>query len=234
MLPAAAAWLRSHYGGDLGGLIVAVPTRRAGRRLLELLVDAADGIGDEDTQEEGREGGKGGVGGEGGVVPPQWETPGSLPECLYRTEAEDYTAGDWSAWVARAASLRSADRSMLEQVVPHPPSEGARGGYGARVVGGEGGGDAAGWMRLAEQLGQVSTELSGARLDPAGVVDRARQREIDLGLSEARWEAFAQLETHYRQTLGRDDRQQARERALREGDLRGGSAGGAGGPGRSE
>ena len=211
VLPAAAAWLLEQFGNDLSGLIIGVPTRRAGRRLLELLAETSGADASATA----------------GLVPPSIQTPGSLPECFYQPQASprgggcaaddveeddedpgldavaadgEASAGEWSAWVTRAASLKSADRATLEQVVPHPPVAD----------------DAAGWMRLAEQLGSVSIELAAGRLTPAGVVSLARQRQIDLGLSEARWSALAALEAHYQEALARDDRQAARLRALQQ------------------
>ncbi|MEM6853115.1 MAG: PD-(D/E)XK nuclease family protein [Planctomycetota bacterium] len=177
ILPAAAAWMIERYGFALGGVIVAVPAGRAGRRLEELLADAAVS--------------------EGAVlVPPTVVTAGGLPELLF--EAQGQTADDLTAALARAAALRSAERAVLEQIVPHPPSDD----------------DPVGWFRLAEQLGKLSKELAAARLRPASVPRVAAERGVDLGLSEARWEALGELDAAYRQALGRPDRQTARQQAI--------------------
>lgn len=102
-MPAAAAWLVGRYGFDLGGVIVAVPAGRAGRRLEELLADAAAA----EAQV---------------LVPPTIATVGQLPEYLYTVDAE--TVDDLTAALTRSAALRAAERGVLEQVVPHPPEDG--------------------------------------------------------------------------------------------------------------
>ncbi len=177
VLPAAAAWLVGRHGFDLGGVIVAVPAGRAGRRLEELLADAAA------TQRQV-------------LVPPTIVTAGQLPEHLFTLD--DDPPDPLTATLTRAATLREADRTVLERVVPHPPEAG----------------DAVGWFRLAEQLGRLSEELASARLTPAHVASTAAKRGIDLGLSEARWDALAQLDEAYRQRLNRPDRQAARQQAI--------------------
>lgn len=183
MLPAAAAWLTGRYGFELGGVIVAVPAGRAGRRLEELLADAA-----KDQHNI--------------LVPPSIVTAGQLPEQLF-TSAED-TPDPLTAILTRAVTLRDADRAVLQKVVPHPPDPG----------------DAVGWFRLAEQLGRLSEELAGARLTPASVVTVAAKEGVDLGLSEVRWDALAELDSAYRQTLGQPDRQAARQRAIEDNRCR--------------
>jgi hypothetical protein len=103
VLPAAAEWLWREVGPAMGGWMIAVPTRRAGRRLLELLA------------ERGAEGGR-------AFEPPTIETAGSLPECLC-TFAEE-PADELSATAARAAALRAAEGGVLRRVVPYPPEPG--------------------------------------------------------------------------------------------------------------
>lgn len=191
VLPAAAAWLGGRYGHDLGGVIVAVPAARAGRRLIELLAEQAAGLsGDSGGDSDGNSGGG------GALIPPRVVTVGQLPELLYEPPAEP--ADEWSAALARTAALRSADAEVLAAVAPHPPDAD----------------DVVGWWRLAESLGRLSDELAAARLTPGHVVELAAQRGVDLGLGEARWRALAALEERYRVTLGADDRQMARQRAI--------------------
>jgi len=183
VLPAAAAWLTDRYGFDLGGVIVAVPAGRAGRRLEEWLADAAA------AQQQI-------------FVPPSTVTVGQLPEQLYAPD--DDTPDALTATLTRAAALRDADRAVLEKVVPHPPEAG----------------DAVGWFRLAEQLGRLSEELAGARLTPASVTRVAAEKGVDMGLSETRWDALAELDTAYRKQLGSPDRQAARQRAIENEECR--------------
>lgn len=189
VLPATAAWLWERHGPDMGGLIVALPAARAGRRLTELLAERAE------TERAI-------------LVPPGIETAGSLPERLYPSASEvdadgagspDAVADETAALLARAAALRSADPEVLQQVIPHPPAAD----------------DWPGWWRLAESLGELSRELSAARLTPAWVLGESEASRVDLGLGEPRWRALARLEADYEQTLGRDDRQMARRRVLK-------------------
>ncbi|MEM8739427.1 MAG: PD-(D/E)XK nuclease family protein [Planctomycetota bacterium] len=176
VLPAAAAWLIDRLGPEMGGVLVAVPTARAGRRLVELLADRL----------------------EGPWVPPEVVTVGTLPERLY--DADPGMADELGSVLARARALRSADPAVLGEVVPHPPAET----------------DVVGWVRLAEQLAAVRRELAAGGLAPDEVVGRCAAAGVDLGLSEARWRALGRLEAGYLDTLGRPDRDRARQRAAAE------------------
>ncbi|MEM1108481.1 MAG: PD-(D/E)XK nuclease family protein [Planctomycetota bacterium] len=177
VLPAAADWLITKHGYDLSRLVVAVPAARAGRRLEEILADAAADAGEV-------------------LSPPMLVTVGQLPELLYTTKAEPPDA--LTTTLTRAASLRSAERELLQRVIPNPPDDN----------------DAPGWYRLAEQLGQISEELAAARLNSDKVVQIAADHGIDLGLSETRWQALAELDAAYRRALDAPDRQMARQRAI--------------------
>ncbi|MEM6458842.1 MAG: PD-(D/E)XK nuclease family protein [Planctomycetota bacterium] len=175
VLPAAAAWLWEHVGSDMGRHLVAVPTARAGRRLVELLAEGAE---------------PGNV-----LVPPRVETPGTLPEVLYESGG---VVGALPALLARARSLRQADRELLRRVVPHPPAAD----------------DVAGWVGLAETFASLRDELAAARLTPGAVVRAAAAGGLDLGLSGPRWEAVAALEAAYEASLDGHDVQTARREAL--------------------
>jgi ATP-dependent helicase/nuclease subunit B len=105
VLPEAAAWLLAQScdpagaeeTADLSNVIVVVPGRRAGHRLLEILLDLAASRSLD-------------------LAPPQTVTLGRLPELLYqpaRPLADD--AVEILAWVAAIASAREADR---ERVAP--------------------------------------------------------------------------------------------------------------------
>ena len=111
-LASAAEWLREKYRPkaaattqtlDLRGVIVVVPGGRAGRRLLELLVERADAEGLV-------------------LLPPVIITEGGLPELLYtpqRPFASELTQG--LAW---AAALGKTPRAVLEKFILHPPPNG--------------------------------------------------------------------------------------------------------------
>lgn len=103
VLPAAAEWLLAHAcdpaGGDgaadLSNVMVVVPGRRAGHRLLEILLDLAASRSLD-------------------LAPPETVTLGKLPELLYtpaRPLADD--AVETLAWVAAIAGARDADRQRI-------------------------------------------------------------------------------------------------------------------------
>ena len=103
-LPAAAQWLRDRYGGpgscDLSGVIVALPGARAGRRLLELLVDRQPAVP---------------------LVPPAIVTTGHLPERLFAPQAP--VADPLRVLLARVRALRLAEAEVLEAAVTRRPDE---------------------------------------------------------------------------------------------------------------
>lgn len=104
VLPRAVDFLMDRYGLDgnlnLGDVIVVVPGRRAGRRLLELLVEAAA----EQCPE---------------FVPPQIETVGSLPDLFFENQLQ--YADTLIQNLVWAEVLREADRTTLRAVVPEVP-----------------------------------------------------------------------------------------------------------------
>ncbi len=87
---------------DLRDLIVVVPGARAGRRLLEILVDRAEA--DSRT-----------------LAPPQISTTGQLPELLY--QAKKPFADDLVQQLTWAAALREFDREKLSAVVAERPDD---------------------------------------------------------------------------------------------------------------
>ncbi|HEV3025158.1 MAG TPA: PD-(D/E)XK nuclease family protein, partial [Pirellulales bacterium] len=105
----AADWLLarrpSTHEADLGRLIVVAPGRRAGRRLLEILVLQAEQCGL-------------------ALVPPQIVTAGTLPELLY--QPSEALAGALPRALAWVAALRAVDPALLRLVVPELPPEGER------------------------------------------------------------------------------------------------------------
>lgn len=119
VLPRAARWLRERFappgtpgipgsvggaapagagGLDLSDVTIVVPTRRAGRRLLELLVEE---VGD-------------------GALPgaPAIVTPGNLPERLYRCED---VADELACVLARVKVLRELSGDIVRQLTGDPP-----------------------------------------------------------------------------------------------------------------
>ncbi|MCE9591693.1 MAG: PD-(D/E)XK nuclease family protein [Planctomycetes bacterium] len=98
----AARWLLDHYAAedswDLGRVILVTPGARAGRRLLEILVEAA---------------------GSRVLTPPAILTPGSLPERLYLDDRP--VADDLRAMLARVHALRHADADVLHRILHKPP-----------------------------------------------------------------------------------------------------------------
>ncbi len=106
LLESAVTWLAEKYSGrgdfDLSNVIVVVPGRRAGRRLLEMLVLRAE-------TDRLR------------LTPPRIETLGQLPEQLYPLQRP--LANDLVQQLTWAKVLRESKRGLLEQIVPRPPSE---------------------------------------------------------------------------------------------------------------
>ena len=105
-LPAVADYLMAEYAGptgiDLGEVIVVVPGGRAGRRLLEILVERAEQRSLP-------------------LVPPRIETIGHLPENFYAPKVP--FASDLVQKLAWAQALRQLDRDRVKQVVPELPAE---------------------------------------------------------------------------------------------------------------
>ena len=103
-LPHVAQWLHKRYRGDPGGglgqITVVTPGRRAARRLLELLVQQADGEA---------------------LTPPRMTTVGQLPELLYTPQPPIADAlRSLLAWIA---ALRQAPVQTRRAIVPHPPDQ---------------------------------------------------------------------------------------------------------------
>lgn len=104
-LPAVVEFLTDRYADrrtcDLGNVVVVLPGSRAGRRLLELLVDGCEAAGRV-------------------LTPPRIETVGRLPELLYSAKRPfaDLLTQEF-AW---ARALQEVEEQRLRQVIPHPPA----------------------------------------------------------------------------------------------------------------
>lgn len=105
MLPATAAFLQTQYvrdgALDLEQVVIVTAGARAGRRLLELLVDLAD------KQELA-------------LVPPTFVTTGALPELLYQPTLP--LASDTERALAWLEALRSAPPEQIQTLMPSPPA----------------------------------------------------------------------------------------------------------------
>ncbi len=105
-LPAAADHLLDKYragkAANLHDVIVVVPGRRAGRRLLEILVEKSE---------------------TGGLLltPPQIETVGTLPEQLYTPQRP--FANDLTQDLAWTRALQTTPNEVLVPVIPNPPRD---------------------------------------------------------------------------------------------------------------
>ncbi|MGQ9575030.1 MAG: PD-(D/E)XK nuclease family protein [Thermoguttaceae bacterium] len=111
-LTAAVEYLVGRFGRpglvDLGGVVIAVPGARAGRRLLELLVEQAEQQGSI-------------------LTPPRIVTVGVLPELLYR--AARPFASDLVQELVWITALGRMPRERLASVVPSLPAEGEFGAW---------------------------------------------------------------------------------------------------------
>src|SRR5690348_6469461 len=106
-LEQAAEWLLERYGStgvaDLSKAIVVLPGARAGRRLLEVLVELAEGR-------------------QAALVPPSIVPLGSFPEKLY--EPQRRLADNLVSQLAWLQTLRGIEPEVLRRVVPDPPESG--------------------------------------------------------------------------------------------------------------
>ncbi|MBI1373461.1 MAG: hypothetical protein GC159_12095 [Phycisphaera sp.] len=100
-LPAACDWLIGRYGVNLHNVTAVLPGGRAGRRLMELLVDAAAERGEP-------------------LVPPRIVTVGRLAEQLIPLERVADDAARALMWTQALRGLSPAERDTL---IPHPPGD---------------------------------------------------------------------------------------------------------------
>ena len=91
---------QGEHGWDLGHVIAVLPTKRAGRRLMELLASRAQAQ-------------------QAVLIPPRIETTGRLPELLYESAAVQ--ASDLDQQLAFVYALQSLPTEAIEALLPHPP-----------------------------------------------------------------------------------------------------------------
>ena len=105
-LPAVAEFLLDEYGipgrADLENVVVVLPGRRAGRRLLEILVTRCETSSLR-------------------LTPPLMETLGRLPELFY--ESKRPFAGELVQQLAWMRALQTVDRRRVQQVIPELPPD---------------------------------------------------------------------------------------------------------------
>lgn len=203
VLPAAAEWLLAHAcdpaavaaAADLSNVMVVVPGRRAGHRLLEILLDLAASRSLD-------------------LAPPQTVTLGKLPELLYspaRPLADD--AVETLAWVAAIAGARDADR---ERIAP-----GIAGAHGtARVPSIDR--SHGRLVEVARSLVAAHRELASIGLGFHQFAKKADDVLPGFG-DHARWDALARIERDYLDRIdaaGRWDRQTARREAITRHEVR--------------
>lgn len=185
---------------DLDGLIVAVPVGRAGRRLVELLTQAAanNGSGEPCVRRAC-------------VRPaplaltlPRIVTAGGLPEELYT--CDEPVADGLTSLLALAAALRGLERERLAPLIGHPPDSESL----------------LEWAALARDLERLRAELASEGMRVADAAQRCR--DLPEFRDGARWEILCAIEEAYREILSREglvDRHEARFRALEGGALDG-------------
>jgi len=183
-LELAAEWLTAAHGAAMGDLIVALPGGRAGRRLLELLVERADPAA-------------------GVFLPPKIVTVGRLLDELVHTETP--FAGRLARTLTWAQALSEQPAKALKRLMSNPPepddlsawlalSEDVRSLHGelagegidfdtvrAAVAPHAGAAEAARWQTLAGVQQRYRDRLSGLGLaDPHD----ARRAALDAGALE--------------------------------------------------
>ncbi|HID75726.1 MAG TPA: PD-(D/E)XK nuclease family protein [Planctomycetaceae bacterium] len=170
-LEATVAYLagrfRSDDGLDLDGVVLAVPGRRAGRRLMELLVQWSDQCGVR-------------------LAPPRIVTVGQLPELLY--QARRPFADELTQRLAWAAALRAAGAEERAALLPHPPAEEDQAAWWAlgSLVGRvhrELAAERLDFADVARRIGRIAGREEAARWKALAAVQQRYLRTLDeLGL----------------------------------------------------
>ena len=209
LLPQAAERLVAHYA-DVGGAsdearmigaVVVVPGARAGRRLKELLLEAAEARGLR-------------------LVPPRVVTQGTLPELLYEAESPVVSGPVrrlvWAAALRDTAADPSGRRDLNRVFAALPGSE----RWVARPGGG-GAGSLAEWAPLARELAHLARAVGAGGFRFREVADRCGGSLLHD--DARRWRALARVQDRVEdrlRELGRRDPDLSRIRALEQGTVR--------------
>ncbi len=201
-LRGAVDFLAARETLDLGQTIVAVPGGRAGRRLLELLVER--------SKAERRL-----------LEPPQIVTLGRLPEMLYEAKrpfAEDLVQR--LAWVEALKGLDPGTAGQAGSGTQNAGNSTHNAGSGS-LFQRPGDDDLEAWMALGAMFARLHRELAADAVDCNAVAECGEQLE---GFTETqRWRSLARAQAAYLHTLdelGLWDRQTARLFAIRRGECR--------------
>jgi RecB family exonuclease len=115
------------------------------------------------------------------LAPPAFLTASTLPEQLYQPKRP--FAGTLTQELAWVAALRKLPPERLRPFLPHPPEAG----------------DALRWLALGEMLRRLHEELAEDALDFRQVLQKARS--IDGFAEHERWQALAEVQRAYHDTL---------------------------------
>jgi hypothetical protein len=192
-LPAAADWLIAKHNRqnhcDLSNWHVALPSARAGRRLLEILVLKSQCHGGE---------------GEPFLLsPPRFLTVGQLPELLLRAPQNLRVATNQEMLFARVAAMQSLEHETLRTVFSNLPGDK----------------DFLGWCTLAEELDALEAELAGGRKKYSDVEEFCARENLHSANRWRVLSEIADKTTQILHAAGCIDSLTAREHALQDGEL---------------
>jgi hypothetical protein len=185
---------------NLRAAVVVLPGGRAGRRLLERLVDEAERR-------------------KVCLTPPRILTVGQLPELLYQPQKP--FADDLVQQLVWAEVLQAFDPDALQRVIAQLPRAGndSATGEGAAGEGATGEGAKAwdDWLILGKLLQGLHRELASNALEFSDVVRRVDEIADPAGREKERWQLLSQLQRSYLARLDQLDlwdRQTARRVAI--------------------
>ncbi|MFA7236472.1 MAG: PD-(D/E)XK nuclease family protein [Phycisphaeraceae bacterium] len=197
-LAAAAETLADRYAQPadrslaMNHALIALPGNRAGRRLLELLLEQAES---RDLR----------------LIPPRIVTAGTLLDLLHTPPLP--VADPIARRLAWSSALQQLDTDALATLVPQRPAadDAASGAVSGAVSGGQ-------WDALAQLVEKLHADLASELLTFADVPDKAL-RTLPHFADHARWQSLAAAHRIYQQLLqraGRIDPQDARLDAVAE------------------
>ena len=179
---------------DLSNTLVVLPALRSNRRLLQLLIEAAE---------------------KQNVVftPPQIITIGDLPEHLYT--AEKSLASDLAQQIAWAKALDQSTPEVIEDLTGISADDGEEGEDGDVP-------QLKDWQPLAQLMVRLHTRLASDILSFRSVAREVKKLKNFLAQERKRWEALEQIQKVYYEILGSVDlwdRQAARSFAAKGHEL---------------